>query len=106
MIAKVGGDAHGQEHDTMSAVFAEYIETEVLPRLEKNCKVQMTKDPDGRSAMGNSFDGSAALILAWFRTELYHRVLKISATFVDPQWPFDPKLPDERMGHPQDTHSQ
>src|SRR5581483_5644220 len=102
MIANGGGDAQGhqrgKEYDTMSGVFAEYIETEVLPRVEKNCKLRLTKDPDGRAAMGNSSGGSAALIMAWFRTDLYHRVLTTSGTFVNQQWPFDPRMPDGAWG--------
>jgi enterochelin esterase-like enzyme len=102
MIANGGGDAQGhergKEYDTMSGVFAEYIETEVLPRVEKNYKVTLTKDPEGRAAMGTSSGGSAALIMAWFRTDLYHRVLTISGTFVNQQWPFDPKYPDGAWG--------
>jgi enterochelin esterase family protein len=42
----------------------------VLPRVEKNCRVKLTKDPEGRAAMGNSSGGSAALIMAWFRNGL------------------------------------
>src|SRR5579864_732747 len=102
MIANGGGDAQGhqrgKEYDTMSGVFAEYIETEVLPRVEKNYKVKLSKDPDGRAAMGSSSGGSAALIMAWFRTDLYHRVLTTSGTFVNQQWPFDPKMPDGAWG--------
>ena len=96
-IANGGGDAQGhqrgKEYDTMSGLYAEYIETEVLPRVEKNCQVQLTKDPDGRAVMGSSSGGSAALIMAWYRTDLYHRVLTTSGTFVNQQWPFDPKTP-------------
>ena len=102
MVANGGGDAQGhqrgKEYDTMSGVFAEYIETEVLPRVEKTCKVKLTKDPDGRAVMGNSSGGSAALIMAWFRPDLYHRVLTTSGTFVNQQWPFDPKMPDGAWG--------
>jgi len=102
MIANGGGDAQGhergKEYDTMSGRFAEYIETEVLPLVEKNCKVKLTKDPDGRAAMGSSSGGSAALIMAWYRTDLYHRVLTTSGTFVNQQWPFDPKTPDGAWG--------
>jgi enterochelin esterase-like enzyme len=102
MIANGGGDAQGhergKEYDTMSGVFAQYIETEVLPRVEKNYQVKLTKDPDGRAAMGNSSGGSAALIMAWFRTDLYRRVLTTSGTFVNQQWPFDPKMPDGAWG--------
>jgi enterochelin esterase family protein len=96
-IANGGGDAQGhergKEYDTMSGLYAEYIETEVLPRVEKNCGVKLTKDPDGRAVMGSSSGGSAALIMAWYRTDLYHRVLTTSGTFVNQQWPFDPKTP-------------
>ena len=39
MVANGGGDAQGhergKEYDTMSGLYAEYIETEVLPRVEK-----------------------------------------------------------------------
>lgn len=101
-IANGGGDAQGhqrgKEYDTMSSVFADYIEAEVLPRVEKNCSVKLTKDPDGRAAMGNSSGGSAALIMAWFRNDLYHRVLTTSGTFVNQAWPFDPKYPDGAWG--------
>jgi len=101
-VANGGGDAQGhergKEYDNMNGEFAEYIETEVLPRVEKNCGVKLTKDPDGRAAMGNSSGGSAALIMAWFRTDLYHRVLTTSGTFVNQAWPFDPKYPDGAWG--------
>ena len=101
-IANGGGDAQGhqrgKEYDTMSGAFAEYIETEVLPRVEKNCQVRLTSDPDGRAVMGSSSGGSAALIMAWFRTDLYHRVLTTSGTFVNQQWPFDPAMPDGAWG--------
>jgi iron(III)-enterobactin esterase len=101
-IANGGGDAQGhergKEYDNMNGDYAEFIETEVLPRVEKNTSVRLTKDPDGRAAMGNSSGGSAALIMAWFRNDLYHRVLTTSGTFVNQAWPFDPKYPDGAWG--------
>ena len=101
-IANGGGDAQGhergKEYDNMNGDYATYIETEVLPRVEKNCKVKLTKDPDGRAAMGSSSGGSAALIMAWFRTDLYHRVLTTSGTFVNQAWPFDKNYPDGAWG--------
>jgi len=101
-IQNGGGDAQGhergKEYDNMNGDYAEYIETEVLPRVEKNYKVKLTKDPDGRAAMGSSSGGSAALIMAWFRNDLYHRVLTTSGTFVNQAWPFDPKFPDGAWG--------
>jgi enterochelin esterase-like enzyme len=101
-VANGGGDAQGhergKEYDNMNGDYAEYIETEVLPRVEKNCGVTLTKDPDGRAVMGNSSGGSAALIMAWFRNDLYHRVLTTSGTFVNQAWPFDPQYPDGAWG--------
>ncbi|MDG2487663.1 MAG: alpha/beta hydrolase-fold protein [Roseibacillus sp.] len=97
MVANGGGDAQGhqrgKEYDTMSGLYADYIEKEVLPLVEKNCSVTLTSNPDGRAVMGNSSGGSAALIMAWYRTELYRRVLTTSGTFVNQQWPFDPRTP-------------
>jgi enterochelin esterase-like enzyme len=101
-IANGGGDAQGhergKEYDNMNGDYAEYIETEVLSRVEKNYKMKLTKDPDGRAVMGNSSGGSAALIMAWFHNDLYHRVLTTSGTFVNQAWPFDPKYPDGAWG--------
>lgn len=96
-IAHGGGDAQGhergREYDTMSGFFAEYIQFEVLPRVEKKYGVTFTTDPDGRAAMGTSSGGAAALIMAWYHPEWYRRVLTLSGTFVNQQWPFDPATP-------------
>ena len=101
-IANGGGDAQGhqrgKEYDNMSELFAEYIETEVLPRVEQKCQVKLTSDPEGRAAMGSSSGGSASLIMAWFRPDLYRRVLTTSGTFVNQAWPFDPRYPDGAWG--------
>ena len=97
MIAHGGGDAQGSErgleYDTMSGKFAEFIETEVLPLVESNYGVKLSKDPEARATMGNSSGGSAALAMAWYHPEWYHRVITYSGTFVNQQWPFDPKTP-------------
>jgi enterochelin esterase-like enzyme len=97
MVANGGGDAQGHErgleYDTMSGKFAEFIEAEVLPLVEKNYAVKLTRDPEGRAVMGNSSGGSAALEMAWYHPEWYHRVVTYSGTYVNQQWPFDPKTP-------------
>src|SRR3569833_1512356 len=48
--------------------------------------------------MGGSSGGSAALIMAWYHTDLYHRVLTYSGTYVNQQWPFNPKTPHGAWG--------
>lgn len=96
-IANGTGDAQGSqrglEYDTMSGRYAEFVETEVLPRVEKEAHVMLTKDPDGRATMGGSSGGSAAFIMAWYRNDLYHRVLAYSITAVNQQWPHNPETP-------------
>jgi len=95
MIGNGGGDAQGSErgleYDTMSGKFAEFIEEEVLPLVEKKCEVKLTRDPEGRAAMGGSSGGAAALEMAWYHPEWYHRVISYSGTFVNQQWPFNPE---------------
>jgi enterochelin esterase-like enzyme len=71
------------EYDTVSSKNVEFLETEVLPRAEKEANVKFSKDPDARMSMGGSSGGAAALTMAWFRPDLYHRVLSYSGTFVN-----------------------
>jgi enterochelin esterase family protein len=96
-IANGGGDAQGSqrglEYDTMSGVFAYFVEREVLPQVESRAHVKLTKDLDGRAAMGYSSGGACALIMAWYRPDLYHRVLTYSGTFINQQWPSNPQTP-------------
>ena len=96
-IGNGSGDAQGSErgleYDTMSGVYAEFVEKEVLPLVEAQAHVKLTKDPDGRATMGGSSGGSCALIMAWYHPELYHRVLTYSGTFINQQWPYNPQTP-------------
>ena len=96
-IGNGGGDAQGSErgleYDTMSGRYAEFVEQEVLPRVEKEARVKLTQDPDGRATTGGSSGGSCALIMAWYHPELYHRVLTYSGTFINQQWPSNPQTP-------------
>jgi iron(III)-enterobactin esterase len=96
-IGNGGGDAQGSErgleYDTMSSTYAEFVEKEVLPLVESKAHVKLTKDPDGRAAIGYSSGGACALIMAWFHAEWYHRVLAYSGTFVNQQWPHSNETP-------------
>jgi enterochelin esterase-like enzyme len=96
-ISNGSGDAQGSErgleYDTMSPRYAEFVETEVLPLVEKQYNVKLTKDPAGRATMGGSSGGSCALIMAWYHPELYHRVLTYSGTYVNQQWPPNAETP-------------
>jgi iron(III)-enterobactin esterase len=96
-VGNGGGDAQGSErgleYDTMSGRYVDFIESEVLPLVEKTCNVTLTKDPDGSATMGGSSGGSCALIMAWYHPELYHRVLTYSGTYVNQQWPSNDTTP-------------
>jgi len=96
-IGNGSGDAQGSErgleYDTMSGLYAEFVEKEVLPLVEAQTHVKLTKDPEGRATMGGSSGGSCALIMAWYHPELYHRVLTYSGTYVNQQWPHNADTP-------------
>jgi len=88
-----GGAERSLEYDTMSGKYAEFVEAEVLPLVEKQLNVKLTRDPNARATMGGSSGGSVAFGMAWFHNELYHRVLTYSGTYVNLQRPTDPALP-------------
>jgi iron(III)-enterobactin esterase len=96
-IGNGSGDAQGSqrglEYDTMSGRYAEFVETEVLPLVESQYGVKLSRDPDRRATMGTSSGAAAALSMAWYRTDLYHRVLSYSGTFVNQQWPSSAQTP-------------
>jgi iron(III)-enterobactin esterase len=97
MINSGGGDAQGSErgleYDTVSGKYADFVEAEVLPRIEKDYHVTLTKDPEGRATMGGSSGGAAAFTMAWFRPDRYRKVLTYSGTYVNQQSPRNPESP-------------
>ncbi len=101
-IGNGSGDAQGSqrglEYDTMSGLYAEFVESEVLPLVERQYGVRLTRDPEGRATMGGSSGGSAAFIMAWYRPDLYHRVLAYSITAINQQWPHNDATPHGAWG--------
>jgi enterochelin esterase-like enzyme len=97
MLDSGGGDAQGSErgleYDTVSGKYAEFIETEVLPKITADFKVTFTKDPDARMTMGGSSGAACAFTMAWFHPEWYHRVISYSGTFVNQQSPLNKESP-------------
>jgi enterochelin esterase-like enzyme len=93
------GSQRGLEYDTMSDREARFINDEVLPAVLKNKEIRaaypniaFTDNPWGRGVMGGSSGGSAALIMGWFRPDLFRRIITYSGTFVDQQ---DDDAPEE-----------
>lgn len=75
------GSERGFEYDTVSDAFVRWIEGTVLPKVSKLVGVTFTSDPDGRGSLGGSSGSSAAFTMAWFRPDLYHRILSYSGSF-------------------------
>jgi iron(III)-enterobactin esterase len=95
------GSQRGLEYDTMSDRYARFIDTEVLPAAASNAQLQaaypgftFTKDPEGRGAVGCSSGAAAAFTMAWFRSDLFRRVIGYSATLVAQQ---DDDAPEKAM---------
>jgi enterochelin esterase-like enzyme len=103
MIQNGGGDAQGSErgleYDTMSGTFAEFIEAEVLPAVEKTYAVKLTRNAKGRAVMGCSSGAAAALTMAWYHPEWYSKVISYSGTYVNQQWPFKEATPGGAWGY-------
>jgi len=86
------GSQRGFEYDAVNGLYAEFVEKEVLPLVERKAGVRLTRDPDARATMGISSSGAAAFTMAWFHPEWYHRVLAYSPTMINQQWPHDTAL--------------
>ncbi|MGD1085054.1 MAG: alpha/beta hydrolase-fold protein [Verrucomicrobiota bacterium] len=97
MVMSGGGDGPGSErgleYDTVSGKYAEFIEAEVLPRVERDYHLTLTRDPEGRATLGGSSGGAVAFTMAWFHPELYHRVITYSGTYTSNQSPTNAASP-------------
>jgi enterochelin esterase family protein len=99
-----GGDAQGSErgleYDTVSGVYAEWVDGELLPRVELETKTQLpaqpvtfTHDPEGRAALGGSSGGAAAFSMLWWHPDLFRRAVTYSGSFVAQEFPINPAHP-------------
>jgi len=83
------GSERGLEYDTVSGLYAEWADKELLPRVEMETKTRLpdqpvtfTHDPEGRGSMGGSSGGAASFSMAWWRPDLFRRVITFSGTYV------------------------
>jgi hypothetical protein len=91
-VSNGGGDSvgseRGLEYDTVSGLFAEFIQTEVVPRAitevktQANIDLKITDDPEARMTLGGSSGGAASFSMAWWHPDLFHKVLTYSGTYV------------------------
>jgi iron(III)-enterobactin esterase len=62
--------AHNAQLRNRRGRYAEFVEHEVLPRVEAQYQLTLARDPDARAAIGGSFGCICALIMAWYHPEL------------------------------------
>jgi enterochelin esterase-like enzyme len=93
------GSERGLEYDTVSGLYAEWADEELLPAVEQATQEQLpeqavtfTKNAYGRGAIGGSSGGAASFSMAWWRPDLFRRVLTFSGTYVN-QVPKDSPFP-------------
>jgi len=86
------GSERGLEYDTLSDRYARFVELEVLPAVLSDPQISaaypglsFTSDPEGRATLGCSSGGAAAFTMAWFRPDLFRRVITYSGTYVAQQ---------------------
>lgn len=75
------------EFDRTDGRFADFIESEVLPFVEKiklddGRNISISKDANDRAISGASSGGIAAFNVAWWRPDLFSRVYTTCGTFV------------------------
>ena len=75
------------EFDRTDGTFARFIETEVLPAVErhktaKGKAILISKDPNDRAISGASSGGVCSFVAAWFRPDLFSRVYTTCGTYV------------------------
>jgi len=77
--------SRSQEYDTVSGVYADYLEKIVLPLAETTGHLKLTRDPDARGAIGQSSGGPAAFGMAWFHTPAFNRIITYSGSWTQLQ---------------------
>src|SRR6185369_15668617 len=64
-----------REYDTVSGVYADYLEKVVLPLAEKTGNIKLSQDPQARGSIGQSSGAPAALGMAWFHEPAYTHLI-------------------------------
>jgi enterochelin esterase-like enzyme len=71
------------EYDTPSAKYAEFLEKEMLPRVEKEFDLKFSTNPNDRAICGSSSGGICAFTAAWERPDLFRKVLSHIGSFTN-----------------------
>ena len=71
------------EYDPLTPAYGRFIIDQVLPFVERQAGVTLTRDPAGRAMCGISSGGICAFTAAWFFPESFGRVLSHCGSFVN-----------------------
>lgn len=71
------------EYDSLGTANARFVLDELLPALTKQYGLNLTTNPDGRAAVGNSSGGIAAFTLAWEKPDQFHKVISHIGSFTN-----------------------
>ncbi|HQR06276.1 MAG TPA: alpha/beta hydrolase-fold protein [Gemmatales bacterium] len=71
------------EYDTLSPRYAEFLEKDLLPRIEKDTGIKFSTDPNDRAICGLSSGGICAFTVAWERPDLFRKVLSHIGSFTN-----------------------
>lgn len=71
------------EYDTLSPRYAEFLEKEMLPRIEKDCDIKFSTNPEHRAICGLSSGGICAFTAAWERPDQFHKVMSHIGSFTN-----------------------
>jgi enterochelin esterase family protein len=69
------------EYDTLSRQYADFLEREILPEVEK--QVKLRKEPEAHGICGISSGGICAFTAAWERPDLFRKVLSHVGSFTN-----------------------
>ncbi len=69
------------EYDTLSGDYAEFLMTELLPKVEQEYRI--TENPELRAVCGNSSGGICAFSVAWYRPDAFRKVLSHIGSFTN-----------------------
>ena len=78
---KSGVSNRSFEYDTLSDQYARFLEKEILPEVSKEYKLR--EDAAGRAICGISSGGICAFSVAWFRPDMFSKVLSHVGSFTN-----------------------
>jgi enterochelin esterase-like enzyme len=71
------------EYDTLSADYATFVITEILPYVRREYGLKISDDPDRRAICGSSSGGICAWTVAWERPDSFRKVVSHVGSFTN-----------------------